>query len=131
TLSCRIDERQSLVFDYDVSEQVYDNTPRVNNLGTLEYPLGTVDDIEPLWRPRPTDPPRVGYASDQEFTRDQWSVAHTGEWGFANSFLSLAYIDTGNHGRTLPFTVEERLLHAEMRQGTGEYAGMSEAERRA
>src|SRR5690606_29707511 len=65
TLSWNIDERQSLVFDYDISRQEYDNTPRLNNLGTLEYPLGTVDNIESIWRPRETDPPRVGYASDQ------------------------------------------------------------------
>ncbi|PZN33446.1 MAG: TonB-dependent receptor [Proteobacteria bacterium] len=127
TLNWQISDIQSLSVDYDTSEQVYDNTPFINNLGTVAYPLGTVDGIAGLWAASP----RAGYAADQEFTRDQWSVTHRGEWGFGSSFLSLAHIETGNHGRTLPLTVEERLLHREMFQGTGAYAGLSEAERKA
>src|SRR5690606_1827174 len=40
------------------------------------------------------------------------------------------YIDTGNHGRTLPLTVEERLLHQDMFRGTGDYAGLSVDQRK-
>src|SRR5690606_15938450 len=110
TLSWTPSEYQSLVFDYDTSEQVYDNTPYINNLGTESYPLGTVDGIEGLWR----SAPRVGYAADQEFTRDQWALTWNGQWAWGNSFVSLAHIETGNHGRTLPFTVAERLQHQDM-----------------
>ena len=127
TLSLRISDRQDLSLDFDRSKQVYDNTPFTNNLGTTAYPLGTVDSIGELWRAAP----RAGYVSDQKFTRDQWSVTHRGDWGFAGSFLSLAYIDTANHGRTLPLTATERLLHTQIFEGTGAYQGLSTAQRRA
>jgi len=127
TLYWRISERQDLSFDIDTSELVYDNTPYTNNLGTTSYPLGTVDNVDELWRAQP----RAGYASDQRFTRDQWSVTHRGDWGFGGSYVSLAYVQTGNHGRTLPLSAEERLLHQQIYQGTGAYAGLSVAERRA
>jgi outer membrane receptor for ferrienterochelin and colicins len=127
TLSWNISPRQHLSLDFDTSELVYDNTPYTNNLGTTAYPLGTVDNVSELWRAAP----RAGYAADQRFTRDQWSVTHRGEWGFAGSFVSLAYINTGNHGRTLPLTAAERQLHTQLFQGTGPYEGLSVAERRA
>lgn len=126
TLNWKISERQDVSLDYDTSEQVYDNTPFTNNLGTTAYPLGTVDNVSELWRAQP----RAGYASDQKFTRDQWAVTHRGNWSFGNSFVSLAHIDTGNHGRTLPLTAAERALHTQIFQGTGAYAGLSTAARR-
>ncbi|RYG14249.1 MAG: TonB-dependent receptor [Burkholderiales bacterium] len=131
TLSWTPTDNQSVIFDYDTSEQVYDNTPYLNNLGTETYPLGTVDGIAGLWRAAP----QAGYAADQEFTRDQWSVTHQGQWEFGNTFLSLAHIDTGNHGRTLPLTVEERLLHRDIycnnaaTCAAGPYAGLTRAQR--
>ncbi|MBX3692904.1 TonB-dependent receptor [Dokdonella sp.] len=129
TLSWKPTDNQAFAFDYDTSEQVYDNTPYTNNLGTTSYPLGTVDAVNSssLWR----SGPRVGYTDEQRFTRDQWSVTHHGDWSFGTSFLSLAHIETGNHGRTLPFTVAERLQHEQIFRGTGAYAGMSVAERQA
>jgi outer membrane receptor for ferrienterochelin and colicins len=127
TLNWRISDRQELSVDFDTSEQVYDNTPYINNLGTLAYPLGTVDNVSELWRAEP----RAGYAADQRFTRDQWSVTHRGDWGFAGSFVSLAYIETANHGRTLPLTAAERELHRQIFEGTGPYQGLSTAQRRA
>ena len=132
TLSWTPSDFQSVVFDYDTSEQVYDNTPYVNNLGTETYPLGTVDGINGIWAAAP----RIGYSADQEFTRDQWSITHQGQWEFGDTFVSLAHIDTANHGRTLPFTVAERLLHQDIYCGnaevcaTGAYAGMGRDERR-
>ncbi|MHC9085046.1 TonB-dependent receptor domain-containing protein [Luteimonas sp. RIT-PG2_3] len=131
TLSWTPTDHQSVIFDYDTSRQVYDNTPYVNNLGTETYPLGTVDGLAGLWRAAP----QVGYTADQKFTRDQWSVTHQGQWTFGNSFVSLAGIETGNHGRTLPFTVEERLLHRDIycsnaaTCATGPYAGQTHAQR--
>ena len=131
TLSWTPTDSQSVIFDYDTSRQVYDNTPYINNLGTETYPLGTVDGLDGIWRAAP----RVGYAADQKFTRDQWSVTHNGQWTFGDSFVSLAHIDTGNHGRTLPFTVAERLLHQDIycnnavTCATGPYAGMTRAQR--
>src|SRR5690554_4026717 len=127
TLSWTPTDSQSLLLDYDTSEQVYDNTPYINNLGTEAYPLGTVDGIEGLWR----SAPRAGYAANQEFTRDQWAITHHGDWEFGRSFVSLSRVETDNHGRTLPLTVAERLVHQQMFRGTGDYAGMSEADRRA
>ncbi|WP_116809783.1 TonB-dependent receptor domain-containing protein [Steroidobacter cummioxidans] len=127
TLNWRISDRQDMSFDFDTSEQVYDNTPFTNNLGTTAYPLGTVDNVGELWRAQP----RAGYSADQTFTRDQWAVTHRGDWGFASSFVSLAHIETANNGRTLPLTATERALQTQIFEGTGAYAGLSPAQRRA
>ena len=132
TLKWLISEKQDLSLDYDTSKQVYDNTPFVNNLGTIAYPLGTVDSINSIWAAAP----RIGYVDEQEFTRENWSVTHRGRWDWGNSFVSLAYVETANNGRTLPFTVEERLQHRDMycnnaaTCATGPYAGMSRQARR-
>lgn len=126
------DARNTLSFDFDQSSQVYDNTPIVDqDTGAISYPLGTKDNIEALWQDRRGRVnPRAGYAADQEFDRDWWSLTHQGEWSFGSSYLSLAYVDTANNGRTLPLTVPERLLLQQMYDGTGDYAGMSEDERK-
>ncbi|WP_197407993.1 TonB-dependent receptor domain-containing protein [Lampropedia cohaerens] len=141
-------------FDYDTSRQVYDNTPVTDPLtGRTSYPLGTRDSIDTIWAAgnvcvgatgnnanacasnggtwsRRANP-RVGYVDEQEFTRDAWALSHEGKWGFGNSQVSLSYVETDNNGRTLPFTVDERRRLLEMIDGTGAYAGMSEAQRRA
>ncbi|MCK9469921.1 MAG: TonB-dependent receptor, partial [Porticoccaceae bacterium] len=65
-----------------------------------------------------------GYSPSQEFTRDAWALTHEGSWSFGNSFVSLAYVETNNDGRTLPFTVAERQHLLEMMNGSGAYAGM-------
>src|SRR5690606_4145989 len=99
----------------------------MNNLDPETYPLGTVDGIAGLWRAAP----QAGYAKDQEFTRDQWAITHHGDWSFGHSMVSLSSVATDNHGRTLPLTVTERLLHREIFQGSGACAGMNADGRRA
>ena len=132
TLSWTPSDAQRLQFDIDRSEQAYDNTPYTNNLGSTSYPLGTVDSIETIWRAtRNVVQPRVGYVDEQKFTRDQWSLTWDGDWAWGRSFVSLAAIETGNQGRTLPFSVAERVLLQQMWSGTGEYAGLGLAARRA
>jgi outer membrane receptor for ferrienterochelin and colicins len=146
-------DNQSVVFDIETSKQEYDNTPRLNDSGVLEYPVGTVDGIASIWSAgtfclnatgntqtacrnnsgtwsRRANP-RVGYSATQEFTRDTWSLTHEGKWDIGNSFISLAYVDTNNKGRTMPFTVAEREQLLAMFDGTGEYAAISTADRRA
>lgn len=132
TLAWTPSDSQTLSFDYDRSKQEYDNAPFTNNLGSTAYPLGTVDSIETVWRSQGGSvAPRVGYAAEQEFSRDQWSLTHDADWGFAHSQISLAYIDTNNNGRTLPFSVEERLLLQQIYDATGDYAGLDTAARQA
>lgn len=130
TLRWMPDGRQDIALDFDTSKLVYDNSPFTNNLGSVTYPLGTADAVNTagLWR----SPPRAGYALEQEFTREQWSVSHRGRWGTVESFVSLAHIDTANEGRTLPLSVEERQLHgqmycddAEVCEVAGDYFGMT------
>ena len=146
-------DSQSLVFDIETSKQEYNNTPVMNDSGVLEYPVGTVDNITSIWSAgnvciggtgnnqnactnsggtwsRRANP-RVGYSAAQEFTRDTWSLTHEGKWDIGNSFVSLAYVDTNNLGRTMPFTVAERRELLAMFDGTGAYAGMSQADRRS
>lgn len=127
-------ENQTVTLDWDTSRQEYDNKIKTNDSGDLEYPVGTVDNIESVWRATPNNciaagtctraEPRVGYSPTQEFTRDAWSITHEGEWRIGNSFVSLAYVETNNDGRTLPFTVAERQQLLEMINGSGAYAGM-------
>lgn len=152
SLAWALAANQTLTFDFDGSKQDYDNAIKINDAGVEEYPVGTVDNINSIftagnfclgaagnnatacaanggtWSRRAN--PRVGYSSTQEFTRDSWSLTHDGEWGFGNSFVSLAYVATNNNGRTLPFTVAERELLLTMVDGTGDYAGLTVAERR-
>lgn len=124
---------QSVVFDYDFSTHGYDNTPIYDpDTGNVSFPLGTLDSIDTIWQTRGgIVAPRVGYAQEQKYERQNWAITHDAEWGFGDSFVSLAYVDTSNDGRTLPFSVAERVLLAEMYDGTGEFAGLTEDERRA
>lgn len=129
-------DNHSVWLDVDSSSQKYDNTPRLNDAGTYEYPLGTVDSITSVWRTANVNgvtrvAPQVGYSQTQEFTRDTWSLTHEGKWDIGNSFVSLAYVETDNMGRTLPFTVAERNQLQAMWDGTGAYAGMTTEARRA
>ncbi len=153
SLSWAIAPDQRLVFDYDTSKQEYDNKIKINDQGVEEYPVGTVDNINSIWAAgnfclgaaganatacannggvwSRRSNPRAGYSPTQEFTRDTWSLTHTGEWSFGNSFVSLAHVATNNNGRTMPFTVAERELLLQMFDATGPYAGMSLDDRRA
>ncbi len=129
-------DNQTLWLDVDSSTQEYDNTPRLDDTGAYVYPVGTVDSITSVWRTANVNgttrvAPQVGYSATQEFTRDTWSLTHEGKWDVGNSFVSLAYVETDNMGRTLPFTVAERNQLQAMWDGTGVYAGMTTAERRA
>lgn len=125
-LSWNISDNQALWFDIDTSEQKYDNN---------EGQLGTIDSLSSIWRTTKVDgktvaAPRVGYTGDQKFTRDTWSINHEGDWDFGKSFVSLQHISTENHGRTLPFSVDERQELLEIIQGTGTSSNLSEKERK-
>ncbi|MCB5426403.1 TonB-dependent receptor [Altererythrobacter sp. CC-YST694] len=126
-------DNQSFIFDIDYSRQEYDNTPITDpDTGVTTYPLGTLDGIASIWRASGgVVQPRVGYTEKQVFDRLNWAVTHNGDWGFGRSFVSLAYVKTNNKGRTMPFSVVERQLLQQMWSGTGAYAGLSTAERRA
>lgn len=146
-------ENQAIWFDIDTSTQEYDNSPVINDDGSREYPVGTVDNIDSIWAAgsfcrgatgnnanacttnggtwaRRANP-QVGYSPTQEFTRDTWSLSHEGKWDLGNSFVSLSYVDTQNHGRTLPFTLAERAQLLTMIDATGAYAGLTVDERKA
>lgn len=133
TLTYTPSQHQTLRLDFDRSNQRYDNTPIVDSeSGVIVYPLGTKDNIEALWQERGGQlAPRAGYADDQEFSRDWWSLSHEKSWGAASSSVSLSYVDTANEGRTLPLTVTEREHLAEIYYATGDYQGLPEAERKA
>lgn len=112
TLSLTPSENQSLLVDFDYSRQVYDNSPVTDPAtGLTSFPLGTVDSLATIWRASNAGmvQPQVGYTDDQVFDRLNWAVTHQGDWGFARSFVSLAYVKTNNKGRTMPFSVAERL----------------------
>lgn len=146
-------DNQTATLDYDTSKQHYDNAIRTNDAGNLEYPVGTVDNINSIfsagnfclggtgatagactasggtWTRRAN--PQVGYAAQQEFTREAWSLTHQGKWAVGNSRVSLSHVATNNDGRTMPFTVAERAALLQMIDGTGPYAGQTLAVRRA
>lgn len=152
-VSWKIADKQSAWFDIETSKQAYDNSPILNDDGTRLYPVGTVDNITSIWSAgnfcrgatgnnanlcrtnggtwsRRANP-MVGYSDTQEFTRDTWSLTHEGQWDFGNSVVALSYVDTQNHGRTMPFTLAERADLLNMIDGRGAYAAMTEAQRRS
>ncbi|MCD9028167.1 TonB-dependent receptor [Luteimonas sp. BDR2-5] len=110
SLEWLLGENQTVTLDYDISRQEYDNETKINDAGVEEYPVGTVDDYGAMLRIGNNGriEPRAGYRPTQEFTRDNWAISHQGRWDFGNSFVSLAYVETNNDGRTLPYTVAER-----------------------
>ncbi len=109
-LSWALTEKQTVYFDVDTSRQTYDNTTKINDAGVAEYPVGTVDDYAAMLRLAANGriEPRAGYAPEQEFTRDTFSLTHEGKWDIGNSTVSISHIATNNNGRTLPYTVAER-----------------------
>lgn len=122
SLSLTPDARQSITVDWDISRQKYDNS---------QSQLGTLDSPSTIWRAGGgMVQPRVGYTAEQRFTRDSWAITHEGDWDFGRSSVSLGYVDTKNKGRTLPFSTDERRLLQQMWDGTGDYAGLSQNERR-
>jgi len=100
-LDFKLTDNQSLSFDYETSEQTYDNEPVDGS-----NPLGTTDSVARL--------PRAGYALEQEFNRDQFSIRHEGDWAFGHSDITLHHIETSNDGRTLPLTATERLEYNQL-----------------
>ncbi|WP_016957359.1 TonB-dependent receptor domain-containing protein [Catenovulum agarivorans] len=132
SLNYTLAKGQELMFDYDNSHQEYDNTPRFDiDTGEILYPLGTKDSIESLWQDsRGRVNPRAGYAAEQEFDREWWSLTYEGDFEFGAISASVSYVDTQNNGRTLPLSVAERLLLQEMYDGTGDYADMDEETRK-
>lgn len=72
--------RHTVMLDWVTWKQKYDNKIKINDQGNAEYPVGTVDNIEFVWRGTPNNctnsgnctraEPRVGYSPSQEFTRD-------------------------------------------------------------
>ena len=125
-------EDHHLSFDYDNSSQVYDNSPSYDlESGSITYPLGTKDNIESIWASRRGKVnPRAGYAANQKFDRQWWSLSYDGGLEWATVKASVSYVDTQNNGRTLPLSVAERLQLQEMYDGTGEYANMDEQARK-
>ncbi|MGB1292621.1 MAG: TonB-dependent receptor domain-containing protein [Pseudoalteromonas sp.] len=125
-------EDHHLSFDYDNSSQVYDNSPSYDlESGSITYPLGTKDNIESIWASRRGKVnPRAGYAANQKFDRQWWSLSYDGELEWATVKASVSYVDTQNNGRTLPLSVAERLQLQQMYDGTGEYADMDEQARK-
>ncbi len=110
SLAWNLSDAQTLTLDVDASRQEYDNAIKINDAGVEEYPVGTVDNYGAVLRVGNNGrvEPRAGYAPTQEFTRDNWSLTHEGNWSFGSSLVSLAYVETSNEGRTLPFSVDQR-----------------------
>ena len=124
-LSFTPDARHDFIFDIETSRQKYDNR---------NSQLGTLDGYGSIWRASNDGivQPRVGYFSDQRFTRDQWSLTHVGRWDFGRTEFAVSYVESDNLGRSRPFTVEER---AELQQiwdraceSAGRAAGCSPAQ---
>jgi outer membrane receptor for ferrienterochelin and colicins len=101
TLNYMPNDKHTVIFSYDNSEQKYDNDGNQ---------LGTEDTFDAMLRiVNAAIQPRAGYAKDQRFGREQWALQHLGEWqGDIRSNISLSGVDTSNLGRTLPYTVAER-----------------------
>ncbi|MBN2816798.1 MAG: TonB-dependent receptor [Campylobacterales bacterium] len=99
-LSYRINQNHEFVLDVESWRQRYDNS---------QSQVGTFDSLETIWRASGGQiMPRVGYAEDQNFERDEWSLSHEGDWGFGTSKVTAYQVNTANLGRTMPFSAGER-----------------------
>lgn len=101
TLAFTPTENHSILLDYDVAKQRYDNT--LGQSGTLDAP-------DSLWRVGNDGvvQPRVGYREYQRFEREQGALTHRGQWSFGRTETSLSHLRSDNLGRSLPFTIQER-----------------------
>lgn len=100
-LNYKLNDKHNFKFDIETSRQKYDNS---------ESQVGTHDSLERLWAGRGGNiSPRTGYAAEQKFERNQWSLSHEGDWDFATSKINIYQVNTANLGRTLPLTASERL----------------------
>lgn len=101
TLNYQLNDRHDLAFEYDLSNQRYDNTR--GQTGTLDSPVS-------FWRlRRGIVNPRVGYARYQKFDREQMVLAHEARLKNGTWRTNLTRSTSENHGRSLPLTVAERL----------------------
>lgn len=97
----QLNDRHELAFEYDLSNQRYDNTR--GQTGTLDSPIS-------LWRlSGGVVNPRVGYARYQKFDREQMVLAHVAQFEQGTLTTNLTSSTSENHGRSLPLTVAERL----------------------
>jgi outer membrane receptor for ferrienterochelin and colicins len=97
----QLNDRHELAFEYDLSNQRYDNTR--GQTGTLDSPIS-------LWRlSGGVVNPRVGYARYQKFDREQMVLAHVARFEQGTFTTNLTSSTSENHGRSLPLTVAERL----------------------
>lgn len=101
TLTFTPSEKHTLLLDYDIAKQRYDNT---------DGQTGTRDAPESLWRASNAGivQPRVGYQAYQRFEREQGAITHRGEWSFGRTETSLSHLSSSNLGRSLPLTIQER-----------------------
>lgn len=93
-LSITPDERNTILIDYDISRQKYDNR---------QSQFGTLDSADTIYRSA-----RVGYSEFQRTERDQFYVSHIGVWDFGRSEVTLQHQKTVNDGRSLPLTIDQR-----------------------
>ncbi len=101
SLNYQLNAKHSMAFEYDLSNQRYDNTK--GQTGTLDSPVS-------LWRTRGgIINPRVGYARYQKFDREQMVLAHVAELDHGTWTTNLTKSTSENHGRSLPLTVDERI----------------------
>lgn len=91
--------------EYDTSNQKYDNS---------EAQAGTVDTYDTIYRNS-----RVGYRKNLEMKRDQWSIAHNGEYDLGKTELRLTYIKSENEGRSMPLSAGERKFVNDMKAKYG------------
>lgn len=114
------------LLDYDTSRQEYDNSGTQDTLASL-WRVGNNTIPNPAYDPalpestanpktitRRTVMPRGGYAAKQRYERDQLAFTHIGRWSFGATTTSLMHNTNRNLGRTMPLTVDERLVLQEL-----------------
>lgn len=102
---------------YDIAKQKYDN--RHGQVGSLDSPQN-------MWRHNAAHivQPRVGYAPHQRVEREQLVLGYQGEYDTGTWVNKLTYSTSENFGRSLPFSLGERLQlqsiwdEAALEQGT-------------
>jgi len=119
-LALQMGEKHTLRLDADAYKQEYDRD-------------SGGDSFRGIWRTNGAGRvnPGVGWKPDQNISRKNASITHDGLWDIGESMLALAWVENDNKGRTMPLNPAERHLLQDMYDGTGSYAGMSEAQRRA
>lgn len=103
-------ENHTIKADFDVAKQKFDNKSYITSQGDINYPLGTGDSYETIWKNQ-----RVGYADTLKMEREQYSLFWEANWNVGKSTIGVHHVESENIGRSMPLSGDDRKFMKNMK----------------